>query len=138
MLVTLVWKVVSEGSDLWDCRRVIYGYFTVGDDELLYIGKAYRKTVRERWTRSAKEEFWNDLERERGIKEHVVRVGDLSLDDGRRISGELLTDVESLLIKRLCPWGNVQGQSSRIARPGLRVLCEGNWPFERSEFRDIG
>ena len=119
----------SEDSDLWDYRRVLYAYFAVDDKEILYIGKAGRQTVRERRTRSAKKSFWHDLEKERNIHETIVRVGEIRLEEGRKISRELLLDAESLLIKRLGPWGNIRSRSSRISRPGLRVRCEGDWPL---------
>lgn len=138
MLLTLRWRIVPEDSDLWKYIRVLYAYFTVDDNEILYIGKAGRQTVRERWTRSAKKEFWDTLERARNIHEHIVRVGEIYLDEGQRLSRELLLDAESLLIKRLRPWGNIQSRSSRISRPGLRVRCEGDWPMGRSEFYDAG
>lgn len=138
MLTTVRWRIVSDDSDLWDYVRVLYAYFTVDDKEVLYIGKAGRRTVRERWTRSAKKAFWNDLEKERNIHETLVRVGEIWLEEGRKLSRELLLDVESLLIKRLRPWGNIQGRSSRIPRPGLRIRCEGDWPMERHEFYDVG
>jgi hypothetical protein len=138
MLTTVRWRVVPDESDLWDYMQVLYAYFTVDDREVLYIGKAGRKSVRERWNRSAKKEFWDALETERDIHEHLVRVGEIWLEEGRKLSRELLMDVESLLIKRLQPWGNIQSRSSRIPRPGLRVICESDWPLDRREFYDAG
>jgi hypothetical protein len=135
MLTTVRWRIASDDSDLWDYVRALYAYFTADDKEILYIGKAARKTVRER---SEKKDFWDALERERNIHEHVVRVGEIWLDEGRKLSRELLLDVESLLIRRLRPWGNIRSRSSRISRPGLRVRCEGDWPLERCEFYDVG
>jgi hypothetical protein len=138
MLAAVRWRIVSGDSDLWDYARVLYAYFTVDDKEILYVGKAGRKTVRERWNRSAKKQFWDDLERERNIHETIVRVGEICLCEGHKLSRELLVDVESLLIKRLRPWGNIRSSSSRISRPGLRVRCEGDWPLEKGEFYDAG
>jgi hypothetical protein len=96
-------------------RRVLYAYFAVDDKEILYIGKADRQTVRQRRTRSAKRRFWDDLEDKRNIRKTIVRVGEIGLEEGRKLSRELLLDVESLLIKRLRPWGNIRG-----ARPEFR------------------
>jgi len=138
MLVTVRWRIASGDSDLWDYRRVLYAYFAADDKEILYIGKADRQTVRERRTRSAKKNFWDDLEKERNIYETIARVGEIYLVERRKLSRELLLDVESLLIKRLRPWGNILSRSSRISRPGLRVRCEGDWPLERREFYDTG
>lgn len=138
MLTTVRWRTASEDSDLWDYRRVLYAYFDVDDKEVLYIGKADRQTVRERRTRSAKKNFWDDLEKERNIYKTIVRVGEIRLEEGHKLSRELLLDAESLLIKRLRPWGNIQSRSTRILRPGLRVRCEGDWPLNRREFHDMG
>jgi hypothetical protein len=139
MLITVRWRgIASEDSDLWDYRRVLYAYFAVDDKEILYIGKAGLQTVRERRTRSAKKSFWDDLEKERNVHETIVRVGEIRLGEGRKLSRELLLDVESLLVKRLRPWGNIRSRSSRISRPGLRVRCEDDWPLKRREFYDMG
>lgn len=138
MLTTVRWRIASEDSDLWDYRRVLYAYFDEDDKEVLYIGKADRQTVRERRTRSAKKNFWDDLEKERNIYKTIVRVGEIWLEEGHKLSRELLLDAESLLIKRLRPWGNIQSRSTRILRPGLRVRCEADWPLNRREFHDMG
>jgi hypothetical protein len=58
------------------------------------------------------------------------------LQEGRRLSSPLLADAESLLIMRLDPFGNIQSRATRIERPGLRVHCEGAWPFKRGRFHD--
>jgi hypothetical protein len=83
----------------------------------------------------AKPEFWEYLD-QRGMDAHAVLVGDVELAPGRRLSRELLADIESLLIKRLRPAGNIQAIRSRISRPGLDVTCEGDWPHERRRFLD--
>jgi hypothetical protein len=56
----------------------------------------------------------------------VVSVGLLSLRAGLRLTSELLSDVESLLIIGEQPPGNKQCTQDRIARPGLLVRCVGN------------
>ena len=50
--------------------------------------------------------------------------------DRGRYNPEKLADVESLLIKRLRPRGNIMSINTRISRPGIRVLCDGNWPHK--------
>jgi hypothetical protein len=140
MLVTVHWSAVrpSLKDQQWGKTRCLYAYVAPDKRELLYIGKADGKTVRDRWLRSAKEEFWEELEKQRGIRQHAVIVGDVKIENGRRLSRELLADIESLLITRLKPWGNIQSMKSRISRPGLRVRCEGAWPHERRAFADRG
>lgn len=138
MLVTVHWSPVSPSlaDPQWKKTRCLYAYLAPDKREILYIGKADGKTLRQRWTRCAKEGFWDDLERKRGIRSHGVIEGDIELEEGSRISCELLADIESLLIARVRPWGNIQSRESRISRPGLRVKCERAWPLDKREFYD--
>lgn len=129
MDIEVRWTTIDgEDDPAWGKTRVLYAYLAPSDREILYIGKADGTTVRGRWNRSAKEEFWTALERERGIKGHVVVVGEIYADEDVRLTRELLADIESLLIMREQPWGNVQSTQSRIGRPGMRVECSGDWP----------
>ena len=133
--VFVAWRDADYGDGSgWDQLRCVYAYHG-RNDRLLYIGKAWGKTVKERWRRAAKPHFWDDLERELGIFEHAVSVGTLALYPGTRLTHQLLCDVESLLIHRLRPWGNVQSIESRIERPGLIVHCRGDWARSRRRFR---
>lgn len=132
--VTVNWQQPNgeENSWLWGVSRGLYAYLNLdsGDDEeILYIGKVDGTTVRRRWNRSGKQGFWDSLEQERGIYSHGIIVGLIEVPAGRRLSRELITDIESLLINRLCPWGNIQCRNSRISRLGLTVKCEGVWPL---------
>lgn len=138
MLATVHWGRIKRDSDpLWDLARGLYAYIAPNGSEILYIGKVDGTTVRNRWTRSAKESFWDDLEKKRQIRQHIVIVGEIELDEGCRLTRELLADIESLLIKRLQPWGNIQSRYSRIPRPGLRVICKGDWPLKKCKFHDV-
>ena len=139
MYVTVRWNPLdNEGTHpLWSANCGLYAY--VGHrSEVLYIGKVDGCTVRERWNRSGKEAFWDDLERERRIFKHAVIFGDIELDVGSRLTRELLADIESLLISELQPWGNVQSCNTRIARSGLHVACAGSWPLRKRQFYDNG
>lgn len=51
--------------------------------------------------------------------------GELESPMGTRLTGQLLADVESLLIYQEQPWGNIQSRISRNSRPGMRVHCSG-------------
>ncbi len=62
--------------------------------------------------------------------------GELELEEDRRLSSQLLADVESLLVMRLQPPGNISSTRSRIYRPGMRVKCAGDWPHRRNAFHD--
>jgi len=135
---TIDWTSIPEdsGNPLWRVDRGLYAYLDPKSLEILYIGKVDGTTIRQRWVRSGKSGFWDDLEKERGIHRHVVMAGKVALDRGR-LSRELLADIESLLICRLQPWGNIQSRRQRIARPGLLVKCVGEWPLKRASFYDF-
>jgi hypothetical protein len=136
-IVFLDWSDVGdEDAEGWDQRRCLYSY-RARDGEILYIGKAWGQTVRERWCLSAKPIFWRELERQRRIFHHSVLVGTLALCQGDRLTHALLADVESLLINRLQPWGNIQSRASRIERPGLVVQLRGVPLAGRRKFRDV-
>ncbi|WP_257311284.1 hypothetical protein [Geothrix fuzhouensis] len=136
-LVRVDWRgLTSHQDESWQNIKCLYAYLAPKTLEVLYIGKSWGVSVRGRWTRAAKEHFWNDLEKDRGITEHIPLLGELYLPEGRRLSSELLADVESLLIHRVSPWGNIQSKKTRISRPGLVVQCTGEWPFNQSKFHD--
>ena len=127
--VAIHWQFLDEKDDPgWRARRCLYAYLAPDRHEILYIGKAWGVTVRGRWNRPAKEPFWMDLEKQRGIFEHYVLLGEPRLNYAGRFSSQLLTDIESLLIAAEQPWGNIQSRNTRISRPGLAVKCSGKWP----------
>lgn len=81
--------------------------------------------------------FWRDLEQQRNIYGHAVIVGGIVLGLGRRLTAQLLADVESLLIYAVHPWGNRQNTVSRgFSRPGFEVRCTGAWPLPVKIFID--
>jgi hypothetical protein len=136
MKVEVHWQFLTEGHDGWNQVRCLYAYLAPIKPEVLYIGKSWGVSVRQRWSRSGKEHFWDDLEKQRKIKSHRALLGEVALLDGQRFSHQLLCDIESLLIQSIQPWGNIQSRSSRIERPGLIVSCKGKWPGRKKIFRD--
>lgn len=136
MRVEIHWQYLDEDHKGWRQARCLYAYIAPDQTEILYIGKSWGTTVRERWSRSGKAQFWDDLERQRGIWEHCPLIGEVALGNGRRLTHELICDIESLLIHHLQPWGNIQSRSSRISRPGLSVVCMGDWPLSKREYLD--
>lgn len=132
------WRFLGDDDDDgWDQLRCLYAYHAPRASEVFYIGKAWGKTVYQRWLREAKEKFWNDLERDRGISSHRPAIGTVALLEGNRLSHALLCDIESLLIQQLQPWGNIQCRFTRIARPDLVVTCRGaSWRNQPRMFRD--
>jgi hypothetical protein len=129
------WRILQIEDPEWQSRRVLYAYFLRRPIELLYVGKAWGTTVSARLTANDKDAFWSDFEREYGDIEPNVMLGDVMLVPGSRFTRELLADIESLIIQREKPWGNIQSTRSRITRPGMRVLCTGAWKWKR-EYRD--
>lgn len=137
MRVEVKWTALSEDRHpLWSASLCLYAYLHPERDWLLYIGKADFSTVRKRLHGAHKEQLFRDLYRRYQLEQVRVRHGELILEEGRRRSSELLADIESLLIMRLKPFGNVQSRRTRTRRPGLRVLCTGDWPFKRTRFHD--
>lgn len=143
----VVWKAIdwtilddSGHDDLWHEEWCVYAYLNPEDDHLLYLGKADRSTIWDRLHGNHKNVLFQDIEVEFELHPDELQVlhGGIELPGGRRRSAALLTDIESLLIIRLQPWGNVQSRRSRISRPGLKVECVGDWPFSRSRFTDLG
>lgn len=137
MNIEVDWTELAEDDRLWSARSCLYGYLHPDRDWLLYVGKADFASVRERLRGDHKETLFEDLDRKYGVDEVRVLQGQIYLDAGRRMSSELLADVESLLIKRLQPFGNIQSRRFRISRRGMRVQCLGDWPLTRSRFHDV-
>ncbi len=137
MLVEVHWRSIRGPRDeAWGWRGVLYAYVHPNREDVLYIGLAHGRTVRQRASYTAKSRVWDCMER-LGIDRHICLVGELTLDDGRRLTRQLLSDVETLLIKRMQPTCNEAAKRSRIERPGLRVRCFGGWAGWRNEYRDV-
>src|SRR5262249_28871363 len=94
------------------------------------------QTVRRRFYGEHKGELFAFFWRAYGIDEGVVIQGDVLLEAGRRRSSQLLGVIESLLIMRLQPPGNVACTQCRTYRPGLRARCTGDWRHRRTGFHD--
>lgn len=133
--VIVRWSWLGPSDAGWDAIRCLYVYVDPSDD-LLYIGKADGCTVRERLHAPDKRSLLGFFSRKLALSDFDVFLGDVSLPAGCRLSRELLTDIESLLIYYLQPPGNIQSVRSRIPRPGLRVRCIGDWPYAEDRFVD--
>jgi hypothetical protein len=135
--VEIPWVQLRQDREpLWQANLCLYAYLHPERDWLLYIGKADLQTVRQRLHGDHKDALFDFFWERYGIDEVRVLQGDLVLEDGRHRSAQLLADVETLLIIRLQPPGNVANTRSRTFRPGLRVRCTGEWPFRRAGFHD--
>jgi len=133
--VVVQWQPISP--ELWAADSSLYAYLDPYTSEILYLGIAWDCTVRQRWNRSAKFDLWDWIESQ-GVTAHALIVGQFVLRPENRLSRKLAFDVESLLIRKLRPPGNIQCVRSRLARPGLRVMCDGYWPHRKSQFNDTG
>lgn len=135
MALEIEWRLISGGKDkAWNWTNVLYAYTDPEDDVILYIGKAYgpSTSVRSRFRADDKNDFWDFIINELGIKEVNVLVGDIALEEGQKLTRQLLADIESLLIFKEDPCGNVQNTRSRgITRSGMRIKCTGDWPSQR-------
>ncbi|OHE85571.1 MAG: hypothetical protein A3G75_13715 [Verrucomicrobia bacterium RIFCSPLOWO2_12_FULL_64_8] len=137
MNIPIHWRPITvETDEAWTQTRRLYAYLSARGTEILYVGMTWHATVRSRWSRSGKPYFWDDLEEQRGIHAHRVLVGGLALFPDERLTKHLLAEIESLLIHRLQPWGNIQCQRSRIVPSGLVVNCRGTSPHRLCTFRD--
>jgi len=135
--VEIPWyKLDGENDPAWRANFCLYAYLHPDRNWLLYIGKADYQTLRQRTHGDHKAELFGYLCKCYAIDYFRILQGDLILEEGRRRSSGLLSVVESLLIARLQPPGNIACTRSRQYRPGLRVHCTGDWPIRRARFHD--
>ena len=130
--IDIRWHAHTRNDPRWDHRNALYAYLSQDGSNLLHIGMAGRETLKERFDCESKEGFveWATSE---GFANIRVLIGQIETD-APRFTLQMLQDVESLLIFRLKPLGNVRNTLSRnITRPGLRVRCLGDaWPTRRN------
>jgi hypothetical protein len=136
--VSIQWTYVSADDDpLWQLGRGLYAYLSPDfRKEILYIGKTDGTTIRQRWNSPDKDILWDFIEQKLGYRKHILLVGEIEMGLNHRLSCELLTDIESLLIRALQPCGNIQSKNSRIERSGLHIICHGDWPGQVKRFYD--
>jgi len=135
--VEIRWHELDDERDpAWLASFCLYAYLHPERNWLLYIGKADNQTVHQRTHGDHKADLFDYLCKRYDIEYFRILQGDLVLEEGRRRSSELLSLVESLLIMRLQPPGNIASTLSRQYRPGLRVYCGGDWPIKRAGFHD--
>ncbi|TWO71527.1 hypothetical protein FN976_11475 [Caenimonas sedimenti] len=136
MKAVIDWRLDEDPrwGSIWDYRRVLYTYSHPKTGEILYLGKADRCSVGERLRGKHKRQIFSQLTRVEDVGMLDVRVGLVHIE--QRFSSALLGDIESLLIQRIRPRYNVQSLNSRTARPGLLVVCSGDWHSSRRRFLD--
>lgn len=118
-------------------RRVLYAYLHPLTRKILYIGKADFQSVSERTRGAHKEKLHAHIAGAEGIESVHLIIGLLHIEEDRKFSSALLSDVESLLIVQLQPRFNTQSRATRISRPGLVLNCRGDcWPIAMRRFVD--
>jgi phage gp29-like protein len=129
---------LSDEKKAWDATDCLYAYLHPKTDEILFIGSAFTRTVRERFDAQEKDDLFEyfDAIHRLNPAELKIAVGEVWLDEGQHLTRELLTDVESVLVKRVQPPGNIPRKVKKISRPGVIVKCTGEWPHERKIFVD--
>ena len=136
--VELSWRPVMTEDPAWTWSLALYAIAAAGSREIIYLGKADGSTLRQRWRRDgAKEKFRRWYERVFRTETHLLFVGEFVMSTAR-LTRQLVADIESLLIHRLKPLGNIGAIRTRISRPRLRVSCTGEWPEAHRLFVDGG
>lgn len=127
--VVLFWQV-ADNLSLQACQAV-YFFRNQRSREILYIGKAYRQTIKARWFCQSKARL-ERLARKEGITTTSLIAG---FHTARRITPYLVDDIERLLIFMLQPRWNGPGKAScQLHYRDLVVICNGAWPHRRSKF----
>ncbi len=104
---------------------------------LLYLGKADFQTVAERLRCRSKLGVWARIEDELGyVPDCTALLGEFEVAPGVRLTQQMLSDTESLLIMGEDTPGNRQCRRGRITRPGLCVACLGQWPGRARSYLD--
>src|ERR1700730_15060678 len=134
MSIEIQWKTLSPESKEWHHRHVLYAYLDPDTDEILYVGMAWHRSVRQRFTDRDKQSLFHFLFDQLRLDGVKVLVGSVLMEG--RLSRHLLSGVESTLIKRLKPAGNIMCRSTRISRRAMRLECFHEWPHERARFVD--
>ena len=129
---------LSDDKKAWQSTSCLYAYLHPKTDEILFIGSVFTRTVKERFDAPDKEELFEYFGAIHRLNPSEVRiaVGEVWLDEGKRLTPQLLADVERVLVKRVQPPGNIQSNLKKISRHGVIVKCTGEWPYKRSMFVD--
>ncbi len=134
MNICIDWTKMTKSNR--DYRRVLYANVDYRTKKILYIGKADSCSGKGRTTKVYQSKLQDYLFLN-GTTTIASIVGDIILEENRELSHELLSDIESLFIKRLKPIANAQSKMERISRPGMKLICKGAWPHPKHVFLDV-
>ncbi len=63
MRARINWSILGERDDpRWRWSLGLYAYLAPQFTEILYLGRSYGCTIRERWNATDKKNFWQQLE----------------------------------------------------------------------------
>jgi hypothetical protein len=132
--ITITWTNAANNPAVFNLTRVVYAYSFVKSDKIFYVGKSAGETssARTRWNDHTNRWMHDTLTDRQGHGRHIVRVGDISMEDGKRFSAKLLGQIEGVLIEVLNPEYNDRTPDSN--RDGLLIENVGNWPGPRFIF----
>lgn len=121
-MVEVHWCALEREIDpAWGSTQALYADATPNSRELRYIDKADFCTIRERWNASDQQSFGRALECARRIDDHVVSDRSIHLPLGSRLTSQLLSDIESLLLHVLEPRGSIPCSQSRLCGLGMTI-----------------
>lgn len=131
--VDIHWDYLRDERDpRWHTRGCLYAYTPARRSEVFYIGKAWGKTVRQRW--NARDKFAEDgvrpwFSQQYRAGTHRVLIGELHISGN--LTRQLVCDLESALIYAYQPAANISNIRSRgrYWRDGLIVRNVGCWPY---------
>lgn len=104
--------------------------------EILRVGKTYDQTLAKRISQYRGSDEWDAIA-EAASHEVTVKVARVELDDRRRMSRQLLHDVENLLLVECAPIANAVGTTSYDGRP-LSIENERKFLPLRPTIRSVG
>jgi hypothetical protein len=127
--------VSQPNAELWACTRALYAFFDPETAQPLYIGKAWGSKVHRRVHAKDKRRVMAIIRDEYrlGLPDLNIYVGLVNLDRKGRLTHQLLTELEQLLIHQLEPCANTHSTQSYTCRDGLCVRCSGDWPMRIDE-----
>lgn len=136
MKVEIEWT--SNEAEVWRSSGCLYAYLHPRTGEILFIGKAGNSTVKQSFEAPDQCDLFEYFQAILRLdsKDLSVIVGEVILEDGRRLTKELLADIQKVLSKRVKPPGNIQDNNNEVSRPGMVVSCTGEWPHNRKLFVD--
>jgi len=127
--IELFWQPVDPL--VLQARNALYLIRESRSREVLYIGKSGRQTIKGRLLCQSKDRLAR-LAREEGSSLKPLVAG---FHTSRRLTPQLIDDVERLLIYLVQPRGNVRGKNTcRLHHRDLVVRCSGEWPHPRTSF----